>query len=88
MTMLTNMQTSATRPLALRAAVRLAQLRRFINRFFAAVIARHERQAARAALYQLDDRTLSDCGICRAQIESSLEDLAQTRARMQQPGWH
>jgi hypothetical protein len=26
--------------------------------------------------------------MCRGQIESSLEDLAQTRARMQQPGWH
>ena len=46
MTMLTNIQTSATRPFALRAAVRLAHLRRFINRFFAAVIARHERHAA------------------------------------------
>jgi len=88
MTMLTNMQTSATRPFALRAAVRLAHLRRFINRFFVAVIARHERHAARAALYQLDDRTLADLGICRAQIEGNLEDLAQTRARMQQPGWH
>ena len=88
MTMLTNMQTSATRPFALRAAVRLAHLRRFINRFFAAVIARHERQAARAVLHRLDDRQLKDLGIYRAQIESNLEDLAQTRARMQQPGWH
>lgn len=88
MTMLTNMQTSATRPFALRAAVRLAHLRRFINRFFAGVIARHERNAARAVLHRLDDRQLKDLGIYRAQIESSLEDLAQTRARMQQPGWH
>jgi uncharacterized protein YjiS (DUF1127 family) len=88
MTMLTSMQTSAARPFALRAAVRLAHLRRFINRFFAAVIARHERHAARAVLHRLDDRQLMDFGICRAQIESSLEDLAQTRARMQQPGWH
>ena len=88
MTMLTNMQSSATRPFAVRAAVRLAHLRRFINRFFAAVIARHARHAARAELYRLDDRQLTDLGICRAQIESSLEDLAQTRARMQQLGWH
>ena len=88
MTVLTNMQTTAARPFALRAAVRLAHLRRFINRFFAAVIARHERHAARGALHQLDDRQLTDLGIYRAQIESSLEDLAQTRARMQQPGWH
>ena len=88
MTMLTNMQTSATRPFALRAAVRLAHLRRFMNRFFAAMIARHERQAVRAALHRLDDRELKDIGMFRTQIESSLEDLAQTRARMQQPGWH
>jgi uncharacterized protein YjiS (DUF1127 family) len=88
MTMLTSMQSSATRPFALRAAVRLAHLRRFINRFFAGVIARHERNAVRAALYQLDDRELRDIGICRGQIESNLDDLAQTRARMQQPGWH
>jgi uncharacterized protein YjiS (DUF1127 family) len=88
MTMLTNIQSSATRPLALRAAVRLAHLRRFINRSFAAVIARHERHLARAELYRLDDRQLKDVGIYRTQIESSLEDLAQTRARMQQPGWH
>ncbi|WP_324422344.1 DUF1127 domain-containing protein [Bradyrhizobium sp.] len=88
MTVLTNMQASAARPFVLRVAVRLAHLRRFINRLFAAVIARHGRQAARADLHRLDDRTLTDLGICRAQIESSLEDLAQTRARMQQPGWH
>ncbi len=88
MTVLTNMQASAIRPFALRTAVRLARLRRFINRLFAAVIARHGRHAARADLYRLDDRTLTDLGICRAQIESSLEDLAQSRARMQQPGWH
>jgi len=87
MTVLTNMQT-ATRPFALRIAVRLAHLRRFINRFFAAVIARHERHATRAVLHQLDDRQLADLGVYRAQIESSLEDLAQTRARLQQPGWH
>ncbi|NOJ50795.1 DUF1127 domain-containing protein [Bradyrhizobium archetypum] len=88
MTMLTLMQTSATKPFVLRAAVRLAHLRRFINRLFAAVIARHERHAARAVLHRLDDRELTDIGIYRTQIESSLEDLAQTRARMQQPGWH
>lgn len=72
-------------PFALRAAVRLAHLRRFINR---AVIARPEREAVRADLHRLDDRRLADTGICRGQIESSLEDLAQTRARLHQPGWH
>jgi uncharacterized protein YjiS (DUF1127 family) len=88
MTMLTTIPTSATRPFALRAAVWLARMRRFINRFFAAVIARHERHAARAALHRLDDRHLQDIGMYRSQIDSRLEELAQTRARMQQPGWH
>ena len=88
MTMLTTIPTSATRPLAWRTAVLLARLRRLINRFFAAVIARHERHAARAALHRLDDRQLQDLAITRSEIESRLEELAQTRTRMQQPGWH
>ena len=88
MTMLTTIPTSATRPLAWRTAVLLARLRRLVNRFFAAVIARHERHAAREALRKLDDRHLKDIGMYRSQIDSSLEELAQTRARMQQPGWH
>ena len=88
MTMLTTIPTSATRPFAWRTAVLLARVRRFINRFLAAVIARHERHAARVALHRLDDRQLQDIAMYRSQIESRLEELAQTRARMQQPGWH
>jgi len=86
--MLTAIPTSATRPFAWRTAVLLARLRRLINRFLAAVIARHERHAARAALHRLDDRQLQDLAISRSEIESRLEELAQMRARMQQPGWH
>ena len=88
MTMLTIIPTAATRPFAWRTAIWLARSRRLVNRFFAAVIARHERHAAREALRKLDDRHLKDIGMYRAQIDSSLEELAQTRARMQQPGWH
>ena len=87
MTMLTTIPTSAIRPFAWRTAVLLARLRRLVNRFFAAVIARHERHSAREALRKLDDRHLKDIGMYRSQIDSSLEELAQTRARMQQPGW-
>ena len=86
--MLTTIPTSATRPFAWRMAVRLARTRRLINRFLAAVIARHERHATRVALHRLDDRQLKDLAIARSQIDSRLEELAQTRARMQQPGWH
>ena len=88
MTMLTTIPTSATRPFAWRIAVWLARGRRLINRFLAAVIARHERHAARVALHRLDDRQLQDLAMTRSEIESRLEELAQTRARMQQPGWH
>ena len=88
MTMLTTIPTSATRPFAWRTAVWLARLRRLVNRFLAAVIARHERHAARVALHRLDDRQLQDLAMTRSEIESRLEELAQTRARMQQPGWH
>ena len=88
MTMLTTIPTSATRPFAWRTAIWLARLRRLINRFLAAVIARHERHAARVALHRLDDRQLQDLAMTRSEIESRLEELAQTRARMQQPGWH
>ena len=86
--MLTTIPTSATRPFARRTAVLLARLRRLINRFLAAVIARHERHAARVALHRLDDRQLQDMAMYRSQIESRLEEVAQMRARMQQPGWH
>jgi len=88
MTMLTTIPTSATRPFAWRTAILLARLRRLINRFLAAVIARHERHAARVALHRLDDRQLQDLAMTRSEIESRLEELAQTGARMQQPGWH
>ena len=88
MTILTTVPTSATRPFAWRAAVLLARLRRLINRLIAAAIARHERHAARAALHRLDDRQLQDMAMTRSEIDSRLEELAQTRARMQQPGWH
>jgi uncharacterized protein YjiS (DUF1127 family) len=88
MTILTTIPTSATRPFTWRTAILLARLRRLINRFLAAVIARHERHAARVALHRLDDRQLQDLAMTRSEIESRLEELAQTRARMQQPGWH
>jgi uncharacterized protein YjiS (DUF1127 family) len=88
MTILTTVPTSATRPFAWRTAVLLARVRRLINRFIAAAIARHERHAARTALHRLDDRQLQDIAMTRSEIDSRLEELAQIRARMQQPGWH
>ena len=88
MTMLTTLPTSATRPWAWRTAIWLARGRRLVNRFFAAVIARHERHAARVALHRLDDRQLQDFAMTRSEIESRLEELAPTRARSQQAGWH
>jgi len=77
-----------SRPLAWRTAIWLARGRRLANRFFAAIIARHARHATRLALHRLDDRELKDIAMARSQIDSRLEELAQMRARMQQPGWH
>jgi len=88
MTMLTTISPSATRSLAWRAVILLARGRRLVNRFFAALIARHERHAARIALHRLDDRHLQDIALARSEIDARLEELAQMRARMQQPGWH
>ncbi|MEH2612235.1 DUF1127 domain-containing protein [Bradyrhizobium sp. AZCC 1693] len=83
-----NRNGEGSKPFAWRTAIWLARVRRLINRFLAAVIARHERHAARVALHRLDDRQLQDIAMTRSEIESRLEELAQARARMQQPGWH
>lgn len=88
MTLLTTIPTSTTRPWAWRTVVWLARIRRLANRFLAAVIARHERHATRIAMHRLDDRQLKDLAMTRSQIDARLEELAQMRARMQQPGWH
>lgn len=88
MTIPTAFPTSSTKPLAWRTALFLARSRRLANRFLAAVIARHERHAARVAMHRLDDRQREDIDMVRAQIDARLEELAQMRARMQQPGWH
>jgi uncharacterized protein YjiS (DUF1127 family) len=88
MTMLTTISTSSNHPWARRTAIWLARGRRLANRFLAAIIARHERHAARVALHRLDDRQLQDISLARSQIDARLEELAQMKARMQQPGWH
>ncbi len=88
MTLLTTIPNSASKPLTWRTALFLARSRRLINRFLAAVIARHERHATRVAMHRLDDRELEDIAMVRSQIDARLEELAQMRARMQQPGWH
>ena len=88
MTMLTTIPPSASRSLAWRITMLRARGRRMVNRFLAAIIARHERHAARIALHRLDDRHLQDIALARSEIDARLEEIAQMRARMQQPGWH
>jgi uncharacterized protein YjiS (DUF1127 family) len=61
----------------------LAWLGSLTDRLAAAAIARHERQAQRAALCQFSDRELKDIGICRGEIDYGLEEAAKTRARLQ-----
>jgi uncharacterized protein YjiS (DUF1127 family) len=88
MTMLTTIPPSASRSFAWRVTLWLARGRRLANRMFAAAIARHERHAARIALHRLDDRHLRDIAITRSEIDARLEELAQMKAKIQQPGWH
>lgn len=56
---------------------------RLVNRWIAGVIARCEREAALAALRQLDDRELKDMGIRRCQIGDALTEIARERTRLQ-----
>ena len=68
MTMLSTIQLSPMRWFGRKRVILLsARLRRLINAWAAAAIARHERRAALAALRQLDDRELKDIGIYRGQ---------------------
>lgn len=61
-------------------------LSRLVNRWVAGVIARSERQAARIALRQLDDRELKDIGLRRSQIGDAVDDIASDRTRRKQCG--
>ena len=61
-------------------------LNRLVNRWVAGVIARAERQAARIALRQLDDRELKDIGIYRHQLGDAFSEIARERMRLQRRG--
>ena len=61
-------------------------LNRLVNRWVAGVIARAERQAARAALRQLDDRELKDIGIYRHQLGDAFSEIVRERQRLQRRG--
>jgi uncharacterized protein YjiS (DUF1127 family) len=63
-------------------AIFIARLGRYINRLVAAAIARHERQAAIAALRCLGDRELKDIGLYRGQTADAVLDAAEPRNRM------
>ena len=80
MTMLSTIQFSPMRWFGRKGVILLsARLRRLINAWAAAAIARHERRAALAALSQLDDRELKDIGIYRGQIDDVIERAARSR---------
>jgi uncharacterized protein YjiS (DUF1127 family) len=59
---------------------------RLVNHWIAGVIARCERQAARVALRQLDDRELKDIGIYRHQLGDAFSEIARDRLRLQRRG--
>jgi uncharacterized protein YjiS (DUF1127 family) len=61
-------------------------LNRLVNRWVADNIARCERDAARVALGQLDDRELKDIGIYRHQLGDAFTEIARERGRLQRRG--
>jgi uncharacterized protein YjiS (DUF1127 family) len=62
----------------------LTRIGRLINRWIAAAIARHERQADIFALRRLNDRELKDIGLYRDDIGGDLVESAKYRNQMQQ----
>ena len=66
-----------------RAVILLTRIGRLINRWIAAAIARHERQADLFVLHQLSDRELKDMGLYRDDIGGDLAEAAKFRNRMQ-----
>ena len=81
MTTRTNIQPSPTSPPLLGGLGIF--LGRLVNRWIASMIARSERQAARVALRQLDDRELKDIGVYRHQIDDACNVIARERMRLQ-----
>ena len=81
MTTRTNIQASPTSPPLLGGLG--ISLGRLVNRWIASMIARSERQAARVALRQLDDRELKDIGVYRHQIDDACNVIARERMRLQ-----
>jgi len=61
-------------------------LNRLVNRWVAGIIARREREAARVALRQLDNRGLKDIGIYRHQLGDAFTEIARERLRLQRRG--
>jgi uncharacterized protein YjiS (DUF1127 family) len=56
-----------------------ARLRRIVNGWVGALIARYERHAAMAALRHLDDRELKDIGLYRGEIDDAIARASQAR---------
>ena len=81
MTTRTNIQTSPISP-PLLGGLGIA-LGRLVNRWIASMIARSERQAARVALRQFDDRELKDIGVYRHQIDDACNIIARERMELQ-----
>jgi hypothetical protein len=81
MTMFTTTQPATILTMQRRAIILLARLRRVLNGWVAAAIARRERQAALFALGQLDDRGLDNTRLYRGPIDEAFERAARLRKR-------
>jgi hypothetical protein len=87
MTMITTVQPATILTMQRRAVVLLARLRRVLNGWVAAAIARRERQASWFALRQLDDREPDYTRLYHGPIDDVFEKVARLRKRrrLEQP---
>ena len=81
----TNIQPSSTDKEVLPGGL-ASLVNRLVNRWVAGIIARCEREAAGAALRQLDDRGLKDIGIHRHRLGDAFSEIASERMRLQRRG--
>lgn len=81
MTMITTVQPGTAPTMQRRAAVLLARMRRALNGWVAAAIARRERQASLFALRQFDGSEPDNTRLYRGPIDELVEKIERLRQR-------
>ena len=81
MTMLLPTQSTTAPSLRRIVLFNAARIRRLVNGWIAALIARHERRATLATLRRFDDRELKDIGLYRGELYDAVAKASQARLR-------